>query len=85
MREYIKENNLMLSKNQIEVLKSYEIDYRQNVKMLLYEIDEILNSNYDEVLDEISSYIAEMDYYNNTKKWLSLLIIFFFECIIENR
>ena len=68
MREYIKENNLMLSKNQIEVLKSYEIDYRQNVKMLLYEIDEILNSNYDEVLDEISSYIAEMDYYNNTKK-----------------
>lgn len=68
MREYIKENNLMLSRNQIEVLKSYEIDYHQNVKMILFEIDQILNNNYDEVLDEISSYIAEMDYYNNTEK-----------------
>ena len=68
MREYIKSNNLMLTKKQIEVLKSYEIDYHQNVKMILYEIDEILNNDYDEVLDEISRDIAEMDYYNNTKK-----------------
>ncbi len=68
MREYIKSNKLMLTKKQIEVLKAYDIDYHQNVKMILYEIDEILNSDYDEVLDEISRDIAEMDYYNNTKK-----------------
>lgn len=66
--EYIKSNHLMLTKKQIEVLKSYEIDYHQNVKMILYEIDEILNSNYDETLDEVSRDIAEMDYYNNTRK-----------------
>ncbi len=68
MREYIKENKLMLSKNQIAILESYEINYRQDVKMILYEIDQILNSNYDEALDEVSIYIAEMDYYNNTEK-----------------
>ena len=68
MRTYIKSNKLMLTKKQIEILDSYQIDYNQNVKMILYEIDEILNSNYDEILDEISKDIAEMDYYNNTKK-----------------
>ena len=68
LHEYIKSNKLMLTKKQIEVLKSYNIDYEQSVKMILYEIDEILNSDYDEVLDEISRDIAEMDYYNNTKK-----------------
>jgi len=68
MRTYIKSNKLLLTEKQIEVLKSYQIDYNQNVKMILFEIDQILNSNYDEVLDEISRDIAEMDYYNNTKK-----------------
>ena len=68
MHEYIKSNKLMLTKKQIDVLKSYNIDYQQDVKMILYEIDEILNSDYDEILDEISRDIAEMDYYNNTKK-----------------
>ena len=68
MREYIKNNNLMLTKNQISLLKSYQIDYRQDVKMILYEIDQILNENYDEELDLVSKDIAEMDYYNNTKK-----------------
>ena len=68
MREYIKSNNLMLTKSQIETLKKYNINYEQNVKMILYEIDQILNDDYDEVLDEIGNVIAEMDYYNNTKK-----------------
>lgn len=36
--------------------------------MILYEIDQILNDDYDEVLDEIGNVIAEMDYYNNTNK-----------------
>ena len=68
MREYIKSNNLMLTKSQIETLKKYNINYEQNVKMILYEIDQILNDDYDEVLDEIGNLIAEMDYYNNTNK-----------------
>ena len=67
-RTFIKSNKLFLTQKQIDVLTSYEIDYNQNVKMILFEIDQILNSNYDEVLDEISRDIAEMDYYNNTKK-----------------
>ena len=68
MREYIKSNNLMLTKSQIETIKKYNINYEQNVKMILYEIDQILNDDYDEVLDEIGNVIAEMDYYNNTNK-----------------
>lgn len=68
MREYIKSNNLMLTKSQIETLKKYNINYEQNVKMILYEIEQILNDDYDEVLDEIGNVIAEMDYYNNTNK-----------------
>lgn len=68
MREYIKSNNLMLTKSQIETLKKYNINYEQNVKMILYEIDQILNDDYDEVLDEIGNVIAEVDYYNNTNK-----------------
>lgn len=68
MREFIKSNKLMLTKKQITILKNYGIDYTQNVKMILYEIDEILNNDYDEVLDELSRDIAEMDYYNNTHK-----------------
>ncbi len=68
LRTFIKSNKLMLTKKQMEVLKSYQIDYNQNVKMILYQIDEVLNSNYDEELDEISRDIAEMDYYNNTQK-----------------
>ena len=68
MREYIKSSNLMLTKSQIETLKKYNINYEQNVKMILYEIDQILNDDYDEVLDEIGNVIAEMDYYNNTNK-----------------
>ncbi|MBQ4634624.1 MAG: hypothetical protein IJB71_04690 [Bacilli bacterium] len=68
MRQFIKSNKLMLSTKQIEILKSYGIDYTQNIKMILYEIDEILNNDYDEVLDEISRDISEMDYYCNTNK-----------------
>ncbi len=67
-RKFIKSNKLFLSKKQIEILESYEINYNQSVKMILFEIDQILNTNYDELLDEVSRDIAEMDYYNNTKK-----------------
>ena len=60
MREYIKSNNLMLTKSQIETLKKYNINYEQNVKMILYEIDQILNDDYYEVLDEIGNVIAQV-------------------------
>lgn len=68
MRQFIKSNKLMLSEKQINILDQYGIDYTQNVKMILYEIDEILNNNYDELLDEVSREIAEMDYYHSTNK-----------------
>ena len=68
MRQFIKSNNLMLSEKQMTILKQYGIDYTKNVKMILYEIDEILNNDYDELLDEVSREIAEMDYYHNTNK-----------------
>ena len=38
MREYIKSNNLMLTKSQIETLKKYNINYEQNVKMILMKL-----------------------------------------------
>lgn len=67
-RTYIKNNKLLLSDEAIEVLKSYNIDYTRDVNLILYEIDLLLNANYDERLDAISLEIAEMNYYHNTNK-----------------
>ena len=68
--DYIKRrsNGLYLSDNQIEVLRKYDIHYEKytNLNSLIFEIEEILNEQELEDLEEVSSKLAELNYYNNT-------------------
>lgn len=70
--DYIKRrsNGLYLSDNQIEVLRKYGINYEKytNLNSLIFEIEEILNEQELEDLEEVSSKLAELNYYNNTNK-----------------
>ena len=64
-------NGIYLSDNQIEVLKRYDIDYKKysSLNSLIFEIEEILNNDVDIAdLEEISSRLSELNYYNNTNK-----------------
>ena len=64
-------DNLYLSKKQIEVLERYDIEYKSmSIESLMYEIDDILNNSYEDLVDleDVSKEIAEFNYYHNTKK-----------------
>ena len=64
-------NGIYLSDNQIEVLKRYDIDYKKYISLnsLIFEIEEILNEEADASdLEEVSSRLSELNYYNNTNK-----------------
>ena len=64
-------DNLYLSKKQIDVLDRYEIEYKtKSIDSLMFEIDEILNDSYDDLFDleDIAKEISEFNYYHNTKK-----------------
>lgn len=64
-------NGIYLSDNQIEVLKRYDIDYKKYVSLnsLIFEIEGILNEEVDASdLEEVSSRLSELNYYNNTNK-----------------
>lgn len=65
-----RDNGLILSDEQIEILKKYDINYLKynNISNLIYELEEILNEEYNEELDKVSSELAEFNYYNNTNK-----------------
>ena len=65
-----RENGLLLTDEQIEILNKYDINYLKysNISSLIYEIEEILNDEYNDELDKISSELAEFNYYNNTNK-----------------
>ena len=64
-------NGIYLSDNQIEVLKRYDIEYKKYISLnsLIFEIEEILNEEVDASdLEEVSSRLSELNYYNNTNK-----------------
>lgn len=65
-----RENKMLLSDYQIEVLKRFDIDYMtySNYHDLLFDIEESLYDNYDDELDYVCSQISEYLYYNETKK-----------------
>ena len=65
-----RENNLMLSDNDINVLERNGINYLKfnNLKELLFQIEEVLEENYDDELEEISMKLGEYNYYNYTNK-----------------
>lgn len=64
-------NNIYLSNEQINILKSNGIDYLKcnNMSELIFEIEDLLNNGYDsEELEDLSIKLQEINYYNNTNK-----------------
>ncbi len=65
-----RENGFLFSDYQIEVLNRNGLNYQKysNMHDLLFDIEELLNSDYDEELDLVSAQISELLYYRDTKK-----------------
>ena len=66
-------NGLMLTNNEISVLKRYSVDYEKcsTLKEIIYLVEDILNEDDSSDLEEleyVSSTISERDYYQNTNK-----------------
>lgn len=64
-------NGIYLSDNDIDVLRRYNIDYKKynSLDSLIFEIEDILNEETDlDDLEQISSKLSEINYYNNTNK-----------------
>lgn len=76
-----RKNGILLSDYQVEVLKRNGIDYLKysNMQELLFDIEEILNTDFDEELDTISSQLSELAYYRDTKKWELIYLISLFK------
>ena len=65
-----RENNILLSDYQVSVLERCGISYNKfsSVRELMFEIESILDDEFDEELDLVSSQLSEFIYYNDTKK-----------------
>ncbi len=65
-----RENNLLLSDNDIEILNRNDIDYLmyKSLEELLFKIEEVLEENDDSELEEMSIKLGEYNYYNYTNK-----------------
>lgn len=64
-------NGIYLSDNDVQILKKYNINYEEysSLNSLIFEIEEILNEEIDaDDLEQISSKLSELNYYNNTNK-----------------
>ena len=63
-------DNLYLTNKEIEILEKYDIKYDTNIETLMFTIEEILNDSDGNMsdLEEVSSSIAEFNYYHNTNK-----------------
>lgn len=61
--------NLYLSEEQMEILKSYNIDYMKfsSLKDLIHELMEEIEEN-DDVLENLLDVLSERDYYENYNK-----------------
>lgn len=64
-------NGIYLTNRQIDVLKNNGFDYKKynNIKELMFDLDEYLNSDPDNIeLENILSELSEFDYYHNVNK-----------------
>ena len=66
----VRENGLLLTDKQVNVLEKYEINYKniRNMNELIYEIEDILKQDYYEDLELVSKELSEYNYYNKTNK-----------------
>ena len=62
-------DKLYLTKNQIEILKRYDIEYsNKSIDELIFELEDILNYEDNDELDKLSMDLSEFNYYHNTNK-----------------
>ena len=63
-------NGLMLSEEQIDILKEYNIDYLscKSLNELIYKIENVYNETNDDVLNNLLDILSERDYYENFNK-----------------
>lgn len=62
-------DKLYLTKNQIDILERYDIEYKtKSIDQLIFEIEDILNYEESEELDKLSMDLSEFNYYHNTNK-----------------
>jgi hypothetical protein len=62
-------DNLYLTKNQIDILERYDIEYKsKSIDQLIFEIEDILNYEDSDELDKLSMDLSEFNYYHNTNK-----------------
>ena len=61
---------IYLTKYQIEVLDRFHIEYNycSDIKEIIFLIEDILDTDYDEELDELAKNLQEFSYYNFTNK-----------------
>lgn len=61
---------IFLTKYQIAVLERFHIEYNNcnDIKEILFLIDDYLDSVYEEELDELAKNLQEFSYYNFTHK-----------------
>ena len=65
-----RENGLMLSDNDIEILKSNGINYLEfsSLASLIFRIEEALEEEENEELENLNMKLGEYNYYNYTEK-----------------
>ena len=65
-----RENGLMLSDNDIDILKRNGINYQEanSLENLIFMIEEILSEEENEELDNLNMKLGEYNYYNYTNK-----------------
>lgn len=64
-------NGIYLTERQIDILNSNGFDYKKykNIKELIFDLDEYLNENSDNIdLEEVLEALTEFDYYHNVNK-----------------
>lgn len=64
-------NGIYLTDSQINILMNNGFDYKQyhNIKDLIFDLDEYLNSNPENIeLENILDELSEFDYYHNVNK-----------------
>lgn len=65
-----RDNGLLLSDYQVDVLNRNGINYKNfsNIKDLMFEIENMLDEEFNEELDIVSSQLAEYIYYKDFNK-----------------
>lgn len=61
-----KQGDIYITNEEIEILKSFGFNYKEysSVSTLVFDVQEYLNSNYEELLDYAITNIAERKYYS---------------------